>query len=227
MPKSLTARVNDSFADENADAVWRYLEVLRARWKELADATRRSSALILLAVLYELLSSAKVQEVNVLGIPITPSAEMLAFFPTAVAYFYLDAVLKTTQCARLRHVHDRVFRLWNERASDERLNEYLEPQLPLYWNPMGRTRSEHAFGYERTQNFIHLALFVAMLLAPLAFEVYAFIDLLTDVRPSYALLAFNALAAAGLLGAAIWHTASLDDELPSEYGAEDVTTNAP
>lgn len=193
MAGNIDKRVADSFADIDGDAavarghVLDYIHMLRDNMKDRAHAMRRSATFFLAgALLFVLLQADLTNKVSLGPFEFLKGSTLSAYLTSAVAYLFLDAVVKFVELDRMGEVFTSAFRRWNSAADDNNLDVYLMPDLPLYFPLATHTSaSSYQTRYDKLYELtLSITLFPSVLI-PLAFQVFAFFTLFSSLGASH------------------------------------------
>ncbi|WP_433784662.1 hypothetical protein ACQPX6_00350 [Actinomycetospora sp. CA-101289] len=179
----------------------KYLDWLRETIVKQDEALRRATLYCYLSIaIFELLVLTPKSELTFGPLKVADSSGLLFFFPTAVAYFCLEVFMGTGAFDDYRDAFARLLEKWHAGVTAKRIEQGAFPPQTLYYGSMYDAFSSSAVSREESTRETLSGGFglIVPLLAPLAFQVQAFIVLFARSGSDRPLLWAN-LAATGLL----------------------------
>jgi hypothetical protein len=205
-------RVEGSFSSADKESVAFYLQSLMATEKDYADGLRRSGALMLiLAAVFELLLRGVIKQTTIGPLVLSSTKNLEVFVPTAVAYFFYDALNCGVNYEIVASVYTETFAVWNATAEANDLDVIIRPRTPAYF-PAGGGRRTGISPFADLIAKIQSAFVVVVLLGPALFLGYAFYQLFGLLHPSSILLWVNVLISTALLVMGYWQGFALASE---------------
>jgi hypothetical protein len=202
--KSIEDRVKDSFSPDDKESAKYYLDVLTNTLKDYADGIRRSAALMLgFMAVFELVLKGIIKQTTIGPFVLSGSTFIAAFMPTAVAYFFYDALNSGLSYERIQKAYTSVFAIWNSAAVDNDLNMLSKPRTPPYFaagDPGHPGISAWADLVYKIQDDFGWVVVVG----PILFEGYAFYQLFELSHLSSILVWVNAAVSTILLAVSYW-----------------------
>jgi hypothetical protein len=182
--------INKALESEEFRAhAWDYLTELRTNWRETERDLRRSVALIIiLASVFELIGRGGVAELSLASIKISELDLVRTVIPLAIAYFSNSLLLLFIEVRTYRAVHDQFFRRAYKDLGDTQLYIPLEPASSVIrtGDLTGQYLKETIF---TGLAYFYLVLrFVVVILGPILFTVYSYVQLFRDQDVSRLLL---------------------------------------
>ncbi len=154
-----------------------YLETIHANWRDTESRITRSFlSLVFFVSVFELLTRAAIAEVTLGPFKVTDLALIQKFLPLLVAYFFSEFGSSTKQRNELSEVYYEIIRVCHGSITSNDLQYYLSPGFGfhlfgnLYWRPANII-------VRGLQNLAQIPIILFAALGPLAFEVYAFLQL--------------------------------------------------
>ncbi len=179
--KTLSARVEDAFSDEDAVEFGdKYLELVLDAWKGIAATLRRTTILLLVsAVAFQLLISADVKEFSFGPLKLKDIAFAPALIPVVASFLLVDFVLLVN--ASRQHLNARTYVMRKLYPAIERndLDYLISPPTVLLWG-FGYSqalRSNEPGGSWRTFHWLTMAIGGLMLFSGPLFLGYAYWEL--------------------------------------------------
>lgn len=226
---SIRTRVQDSFRAtvENAtdpvevsrqvrtyEQLVKCMDYAREALRETHAQMRRSLLLALLAVLaFVVIQTRTLEKLSLGSIEITQKSSLIIFIPTFALFLFLEVAIKQGRADQQARIASECFRLWNSKAYDRDLEIILEPEPPFYLASVTRApKNEHASTYDRLVDGVSMSLLFVVFLVPVAFVVYAFVQLFASHGAQNWLVWGNLVASVCLLVIFSWtFWASADD----------------
>src|SRR5215813_2320717 len=138
MAKSIRYRVRASFSTDDRDSLKYYLDSTITTSRSYADGIRRSATftLILIAI-FELLLGGVVKQVTIGPFVFTGVTTILAFAPSAIAYFYYESCTQSVMFGIIICAYLVAFNIWNDEAGKNDLGLILVPPTPAFFPGSG------------------------------------------------------------------------------------------
>ena len=199
MAKSIKDRVRASFSSDDKDSLKYYLDSTIAASKSYADGMRRSATfmLILIAV-FELLVEGVVKQVTIGPFVFSGITIILAFAPSAIAYFYYESCTQAVIFGIIVRAYIAVFEIWNDKAGENDLDLILLPPTPAFFPGSGFNRGAVS-STEGLLSGLGLVFRLPFIFGVPIFEAYAFYQLFNIRHTSSVLLWLNVFLTTGLL----------------------------
>jgi hypothetical protein len=177
MSKSMRSRIADAFKDSEPRSYLNdFTTEIRTNWREVEKDLKRSAFLMFVfATVFELLTRGGVAELSLSFVKVTDLGIIQRLLPVAVAYFAYSTVSLLLETAVYLVVHDACMKTAYPSLSAEDLNRLIWPSNSVL---LGEARFmyflEERSIVSRSLDITTAVKLLALVLAPLAFEIYAF-----------------------------------------------------
>jgi hypothetical protein len=183
---SIRDRIETSFTVDGQvqrEDLFQYMILLKSSADERVFRVRKSAIWLgLFAGVFLLFSLGFVNELDIGPFVFSSIAPMLFILVNGAAYLYLETIIKGVEAADRTKALSSTFRLWNKAGWDNDLDQLFLADPPFFF-PVGQLRPEGSIHRTRSDVWserIAGAFFLAYLLLPLGFFIYAYVTLFRE-----------------------------------------------
>jgi hypothetical protein len=202
---NLEQRLKDSFEDPGVRSLSDdILSEVRTNWREAESSLRRTFALILLlSLVFELLSRGGIGELNLQFVKLSNPEIVRVGIPLVIAYLWSVVATLITETTFFASIQRAILNLTHPELTKNDLEPILYPANSLIYSSGRFVSLQSGERSDKLLAVFFLPRFFLLALAPIAFDIYAYIVLFQNLGPTNIFLLISCMVAIVLVAESV------------------------
>jgi len=174
--KGLTQRVSESFNDDQHEDSSQYIDWVSAAIVSRSQSLRRMVTLIVLLIAaFEVVNESPRTQLTLGSFQLSKGSVVIQFVPVLVSFFYFQSIIDSAKLNKTQRALSAVFNKWSSQAGSNRLDNFIIPPMPIFWNIGGTSLGGEQASFSSKIALAASAIFMAIFLLGIpAFQVQAY-----------------------------------------------------